>query len=130
MTSAPQPFRYVLSLSILETNSSCFIFLQQTKCGACERERAASMVQMFGQPYNQNTLKPVPPSEQASMNRVRFHDFFPQNSLFTYFSIELLCLRQMWTTGSAVPYVAPPKASDVWNLLRRRGGPPQKITWS
>lgn len=42
---------------------------QDTKCGACDKERAITMVQMFGQPYNQNTLKPVPPSEQACMNR-------------------------------------------------------------
>ena len=54
-------------------------------CGACERERASTMVQMYGQPYNQNTLKPVPPGETASLHRVSinksnvFHsiDFFP-----------------------------------------------------
>jgi len=39
------------------------------KCGVCDHEKATTMVQMFGQPYHQNTLKPVPPSEQASMNR-------------------------------------------------------------
>ena len=40
-------------------------------CGACEREKASTMVQMYGQPYNQNTLKPVPPGETASLHRVR-----------------------------------------------------------
>ena len=39
-------------------------------CGACEREKSSTMVQMYGQPYNQNTLKPVPPDEQARLNRV------------------------------------------------------------
>ena len=28
------------------------------------------MIQMYGQPYNQNTLKSVPPDEQARLNRV------------------------------------------------------------
>ena len=56
-------------------------------CGACERERASTMVQMYGQPYNQNTLKPVPPGETASLHRVSinksnvFHsiDFFSKH---------------------------------------------------
>merc|ERR1712111_273870 len=39
------------------------------KCGGCDQEKATSMVQMFGQPYHLNTLKSVPPSETASMNR-------------------------------------------------------------
>merc|ERR1719412_2158584 len=39
------------------------------KCGGCDQEKATSMVQMFGQPYNQNTLKSVQPDDQASMNR-------------------------------------------------------------
>jgi hypothetical protein len=43
--------------------------VQDAKCGVCDHEKATTMVQMFGQPYHQNTLKPVPPSEQASMNR-------------------------------------------------------------
>ena len=28
------------------------------------------MIQMYGQPYNKNTLKSVPPDEQARLNRV------------------------------------------------------------
>ena len=50
-------------------------------CGACERERASTMVQMYGQPYNQNTLKPVPPGETASLHRVstyQLHDYLYQ----------------------------------------------------
>jgi hypothetical protein len=43
--------------------------VQDTMCGACEREKSSTMVQMYGQPYNQNTLKPVPPDEQARLNR-------------------------------------------------------------
>jgi len=43
--------------------------VQDAKCGVCDHEKATTMMQMFGQPYHQNTLKPVPPSEQASMNR-------------------------------------------------------------
>ena len=43
-------------------------------CGACEREKASTMVQMYGQPYNQNTLKPVPPGETASLHRVRINE--------------------------------------------------------
>jgi hypothetical protein len=46
-------------------------FFQDTKCGACERDRAGTMVQMYGQPYHPNTLKTVPPDDQASLNRVR-----------------------------------------------------------
>jgi len=42
---------------------------QESKCGACERDKTSTMIQMYGQPYNQNTLKPVPPDEQASLNR-------------------------------------------------------------
>ena len=47
------------------------MFFQDTKCGACERDRAGTMVQMYGQPYHPNTLKTVPPDDQASLNRVR-----------------------------------------------------------
>jgi len=43
--------------------------VQDSQCGVCDHEKATTMVQMFGQPYHQNTLKPVAPSEQASMNR-------------------------------------------------------------
>jgi hypothetical protein len=43
--------------------------VSETKCGACETERAALMIQLFGQPYHQNTLKPTVPSEQACMSR-------------------------------------------------------------
>ena len=46
------------------------LFLQESICGACETERAALMIQLFGQPYHQNTLKPTIPSEQACMSRV------------------------------------------------------------
>ena len=46
------------------------LFFQDSQCGVCDHEKATTMVQMFGQPYHQNTLKPVAPSEQASMNRV------------------------------------------------------------
>ena len=53
-------------------------------CGACEREKASTMVQMYGQPYNQNTLKPVPPGETASLHRVRI-DGIPLK-LFYHFS--------------------------------------------
>ncbi len=41
------------------------------KCGACEAPtQTLSMVQMFGQPYDPTSLKTVPPSESAQMNRV------------------------------------------------------------
>ena len=43
----------------------------QEKCGACDREKSAvTMIQMFGQPYDGTSLKTIPPSEQAQMNRV------------------------------------------------------------
>ena len=44
---------------------------QDTRCGACERDKSSTMIQMFGQPYNQNTLKSVQPDDQASLNRVK-----------------------------------------------------------
>lgn len=40
-----------------------------TVCGACEKARAHSMLQMFGQPYNSNTLATIPPNPDAMMNR-------------------------------------------------------------
>ena len=39
-------------------------------CEACENARAYSMIQMYGQPYNNNTLATVPPNPDAMMNRV------------------------------------------------------------
>ena len=43
----------------------------QDKCGACDRDKSAvTMIQMFGQPYDPTSLKTIPPSEQAQMNRV------------------------------------------------------------
>ena len=65
-------------------------------CGACERERASTMVQMYGQPYNQNTLKPVPPGETASLHRVstyQLHDLLYQVivlNIFLKYSIQFL----------------------------------------
>ena len=50
--------------------NQCFFF-QDTRCGACERDKSSTMIQMFGQPYNQNTLKSVQPDDQASLNRVK-----------------------------------------------------------
>ena len=47
-----------------------FLIFQDTKCGGCDRDRAANMIQLFGQPYNPNTLKSTVPSEQACMSRV------------------------------------------------------------
>jgi len=40
-----------------------------TVCGACEKARAHTMLQMFGQPYNNNTLGTIPPNPEAMMNR-------------------------------------------------------------
>eukprot|EP00092_Neocalanus_flemingeri_P012349 GFUD01013315.1.p1 GENE.GFUD01013315.1~~GFUD01013315.1.p1 ORF type:complete len:1215 (-),score=291.42 GFUD01013315.1:329-3973(-) len=40
-----------------------------TVCGACEKARAHTMLQMFGQPYNSNTLATIPPNPEAMMNR-------------------------------------------------------------
>ena len=54
----------------IRNNDLNLLFSQDSKCGACEREKSSTMIQMFGQPYNQNTLKPVPPDEQARLNRV------------------------------------------------------------
>ena len=42
-----------------------------TVCGACEKARAKTMLQMFGQPYNNNTLSTLPPDQDAMLNRVR-----------------------------------------------------------
>ena len=39
-------------------------------CGACEKGKAATMLQMFGQPYNSNTLATLPPKPEAMLNRV------------------------------------------------------------
>ena len=41
------------------------------RCGACDRDRAGTMISLYGQPYDPTTLKTVPPSEEAVMNRVR-----------------------------------------------------------
>ena len=41
-----------------------------TVCGACEKARAKTMLQMFGQPYNNNTLSTIPPDQDAMLNRV------------------------------------------------------------
>ena len=41
-----------------------------TVCGACEKARAKTMLQMFGQPYNNNTLSTLPPDQDAMLNRV------------------------------------------------------------
>ena len=44
-------------------------------CGACEKARAKTMLQLFGQPYNNNTLASHPPDQEAMMNRVSsYHD--------------------------------------------------------
>jgi hypothetical protein len=51
-------------------SNTCFFYFQDSKCGACERDRAATMLQMYGQPYHPNTLKTVPPDDQATFNRV------------------------------------------------------------
>ena len=62
-------------------------------CGACERERASTMVQMYGQPYNQNTLKPVPPGETASLHRVsiyQLHDLLYQVIVLIFNAIPLI----------------------------------------
>ena len=59
----------VISIKVVIKIKMCFF--QDTKCGACERDRAGTMVQMYGQPYHPNTLKTVPPDDQASLNRVR-----------------------------------------------------------
>lgn len=40
-----------------------------TVCGACEKARAKTMLQLFGQPYNSNTLASLPPDQEAMMNR-------------------------------------------------------------
>jgi len=40
-----------------------------TVCGACEKARAKTMLQLFGQPYNNNTLASHPPDQEAMMNR-------------------------------------------------------------
>ena len=47
-----------------------FFSSQDSKCGGCDTDKAAQMVQLFGQPYHANTLKPTVPSEQACMSRV------------------------------------------------------------
>jgi len=39
------------------------------RCGACDRDRAGTMISLYGQPYDPTTLKTVPPSEEAVMNR-------------------------------------------------------------
>ena len=41
-----------------------------TVCGACENARAKTMIQLFGQPYNSNTLASLPPDQDSMMNRV------------------------------------------------------------
>ena len=41
-----------------------------TMCGACEKGKAKTMLQMFGQPYNSNTLATLPPKPEAMLNRV------------------------------------------------------------
>ncbi len=45
--------------------------MQDSKCGACEKDRSSTMVQMYGQPYDPTSLKTVAPSEDATTNRVR-----------------------------------------------------------
>ena len=47
-----------------------------TVCGACEKARAKTMLQMFGQPYNNNTLSTLPPDQDAMLNRVSSANIF------------------------------------------------------
>ena len=49
------------------------LFQDGVRCGACDRDRAGTMISLYGQPYDPTTLKTVPPSEEAVMNRVRMH---------------------------------------------------------
>ena len=55
-----------LNLSKHFSSESC----ASTVCGACEKARAKTMLQLFGQPYNSNTLGSLPPDQEAMMNRV------------------------------------------------------------
>ena len=41
-----------------------------TMCGACEKGKATTQLQMFGQPYNNNTLATLPPKPEAMLNWV------------------------------------------------------------
>ena len=80
------------------------------------------MVQMYGQPYNQNTLKPVPPDETARLHRVREQQsfivfgcsieiFFPvPNFIFIHIKIlliELLSLQELWSFSGIIPSTTP-----------------------
>ncbi|XP_023326557.1 proline-rich protein 12 [Eurytemora carolleeae] len=40
-----------------------------TVCGGCEKSKASTMIQLYGQPYHPNTLCAVPPDTDAIMNR-------------------------------------------------------------
>ena len=42
---------------------------QDSKCGACNVEKATTTIQLFGQPYSPTTLKTVPYTE--SLSKVR-----------------------------------------------------------
>ena len=50
----------------ISSSESC----ASTVCGACEKARAKTMLQLFGQPYNTNTLASLPPDQDAMINRV------------------------------------------------------------
>ena len=59
-----------------------------TVCGACEKARAKTMLQMFGQPYNNNTLSTIPPDQDAMLNRVSSSIIYCLLSTFSQFSIK------------------------------------------
>ena len=108
--------------------------LQETICGACEREKSSTMVQMYGQPYNQNTLKSVPPDETARLHRVRkeqsllcldstqpnYWNFILSCHVLNYiFShTELLSLQEVWSFSGIIPSTTPSETQDAHHLFR------------
>lgn len=84
------------------------------------------MIQMFGQPYDFNTLKTVPPSEEARMNRVSaiYGDAFLCSLLLKHALIftlaELFCLQEVLPSGETVSQVASSETQDVLRVCRGR----------
>lgn len=103
--------------SALEANSSTkfFFFSQDLRCGACDKDKAGTMFQMFGQPYDTTSLKTVPPSQDASLNRVSLARLCNWNTTLipVNFFAEPLRVFQVLAPVPAVPPAPPPETPHV-----------------
>ena len=82
-----------------------------TMCGACEKGKATTMLQMFGQPYNSNTLATLPPKPEAMLNRVSEQQIKERLIVRSTWNLrpELACLPRprltLWSLPPAPPQI-------------------------